>query len=167
MIRLSKQQKQAVIAWAAEGLEIGEINARASVFKPSFRVSPQQADYYRKRSQVNIDAIRASGEMDALTSGLAVRAARVVRLARLAELLELDLFGDRLWLDQVKSIGSGPFAREVDYEEFNAAGVQQYRGILDDIAKEVGDRKQAVMHSGKVELFTVDIDSDPNANPAP
>lgn len=152
MNRLQKQQKQALIAWVAEGLEIGEINARAAEFRPRFRVSPQQVDYYRKRTRTSIDAIRAGGEMDALTSGLALRAERVKRLARLAELIEDDLFGERLWVEDVKSIGSGPGAREVEFEKFNSAGVTEYRGILDDIAKELGERKQVVQHGGRVAI---------------
>jgi hypothetical protein len=76
-------------------------------------------------------------------------------LQQLAALMEKDLFGGFLWV--------------VDYEEFNTAEVQQYRGVLDDIAKEVGDRKQSVQHGGMI-AFVVDIDSDeptePNTNPS-
>jgi hypothetical protein len=64
-----------------------------------------------------------------------------------------------LWTDQVKMIGSGPFAKEVDYEEFNTAEVTQYRGVLDDIAKELGHRKTGVEHSGGISLYTIDIDA--------
>lgn len=82
-------------------------------------------------------------EHDALTTGLALKSNRVLKLQQLAALMEEDIFNGFLWTDQVKMIGTGPFAKEVNYEEFNTAEVQQYRATLDDIAKEVGDRKQA------------------------
>jgi hypothetical protein len=51
-------------------------------------------------------------------------------------------------LDQVKGVGSGDAAMIVDYEEFNKSEVDAYRGVLDDIAKEVGDRRNINEHTG-------------------
>ena len=141
-MRLKKSQKEAVIKWIAEGVQSDEINERAAIFDPPFDVSRQQVDYYRKTRDTAIKALRAAGEQEALTEGLALRSERVRRLKQLAALLENDLFGGFLWLDQVKGVGSGDIATLVDYEEFNAGEVIQYRGVLDDIAKEVGHRVQ-------------------------
>lgn len=141
-MRLQKVQKEALLKWISEGLQSDEINDRAAVFDVPFEVSRQQVDGYRDRRAIEIAAIRRAGEYDALTEGLATKAARVQKLQQLAALMEQDIFGGFLWTDQVKMIGSGPFAKEVEYEEFNTAEVTQYRGVLDDIAKEVGDRKQ-------------------------
>lgn len=140
-MRLKKNQKEKLLAWISEGLQSDEINDRAAQFDDPFSVSRQQVDWYRERRAVDIKAIQAAGEHDALTTGLALRAERVRRLQQLAALMEKDLFGGFLWTDQVKALGSGEFMQVVDYEEFNTAEVQQYRGVLDDIAKEVGDRK--------------------------
>lgn len=52
------------------------------------------------------------------------------------------MFGGFLWLDQVKGVGSGEIATIVEYEEFNKGEVDAYRGVLDDIAKELGHRVQ-------------------------
>lgn len=104
-------------------------------------VTRSQVQGYRDRRALDLESIRRAGEHDALTTGLALKAERVKRLQQLAALMERDLFGGFLWLDQVKMIGSGDSATEVDYEEFNTAEVQQYRATLDDIAKEVGDRR--------------------------
>lgn len=125
-------------------MQTDEINGRATSFDPPFGVSRQQVDFYRDRRGVDIATLQAAGEYDALTAGLALRSERVKRLQQLAALMERDLFGGFLWLDQVKSIGSGPLQEKVDYEEFNASEVQQYRGVLDDIAKEMGDRQTKV-----------------------
>jgi hypothetical protein len=153
-MRLKKKQREQLIAWTSEGLKTDEINERARGFAPPFEVSTQQVDWYRDRHHVKLKEIQASGEYDALTTGLALKEARIRRLQELAELLEEDLFGDRLWLDRVKAAG---FMR-VDYEEFNATEVQQYRGLLDDIAKEVGHRKQSIEHSGQVDVRALSDD---------
>ena len=151
MMRLKKTQKEAVIQWIAEGLQSNEVNERAAEFVPPFNVSGPQLTYYRKSRQVDIEALIAAGEHEALTTGLATKSGRVKKLKQLAALLEADLFGDSLWLDQVKGIGSGDIAQIVDYEEFNKAEVDAYRGVLDDIAKEMGHRpvKQDITSDGE------------------
>ena len=51
---------------------------------------------------------------------------------------------DKVWLPDVKSIGSGEFAERVDLIKFNAALFQQYRETLADIAAEVGGRVKKI-----------------------
>lgn len=147
---LRKRQKEALLSWIAEGLETDEINERAADFAQPFSVTRRQVHHYREARAVDLAAIQQAGEYDALTAGLALKEERVKKLQQLAALMERDLFGGSLWLDQVKMIGSGLIAKEVDYEEFNASEVQQYRGVLDDIAKETGGRKTQVEHSGSI-----------------
>lgn len=146
-MRLKKKQKEAVLAWIAEGLQSDEINARAATFRPPFSVDRQQVDYYRQTREADILAILRAGEFDALTTGLATRETRVVKLKQLAALMERDLFGGILWTEDVKSVKSGETNILVDIEEFNKAEVDSYRGVLDDIAKEVGQRVQKVEHT--------------------
>jgi len=66
----------------------------------------------------------------------------------LAALMEKDIMGGFLWTDDVKGVGSGDVAEVIDYEVFNAAEVIQYRGVLDDIAKETGGRAIRNEHTG-------------------
>ena len=139
-MRLKKAQKDALLEWIAAGKKTDEINDLAAEHTPPFNVSRQQVDGYRKRRKVDIEAIIQQDEMRSLTSGLAIKEVRVSRLKRLAEMMEGDLFGDRLWTDEVKGIGSGTIAEIVEYEEFNRSEVDAYRGLLDDIAKEIGHR---------------------------
>lgn len=135
----------AVLQWVAEGLQSDEINERAATFTPPFKIGRATITHYRKTRKTDIEAIIAQDEHDALSSGLAVRAERVKKLKALALRLERDLFtgveDDYVWTDQVKSIGSGENSEIVEYEEFNKAEIDAYRGLLDDIAKEMGDRK--------------------------
>ena len=141
-MRLKKEQRNELLKWVAAGLETGEINDKAGAFDPPFRVSRAQVDYYRKTRDVNLKGLPESEQYDALTTGLALKEERVKRLSLLAALMEEDLFAGVLWTEDVKMIGSGEFQERVEFEEFNASEVSQYRGVLDDIAKEMGGRVQ-------------------------
>jgi hypothetical protein len=143
-MRLRKAQKEAVLKWIANGLQSDEINDLAASFVPPFQVSRRQVAYYRKSRNADIAALIAAGEQEALSEGLALKAERVKKLKQLAALMGRDLFGGFLWTEQVKGIGSGDAAEIVDYEEFNSGEVAAYRGVLDDIAKEMGDRSTKV-----------------------
>ncbi len=121
----------------AEGLQFGEINDRAGVFDPSFDVSRQQLYHYRKTRHVKITELIEEWENKALNRGLARKEIRVLKLQKLAALLEKDLFNrDLLWTENSKTVAQDAYY----YEEFNKAEVDAYRGILDDIAKEMGGR---------------------------
>ena len=139
-MRLEKSQRDALLKWVAEGLETDAINKRAAEYEPSFVVSRGLVNYYRKTRKINLGDLIKSGQYDALSSGLALKAERIKRLAELAELMEDDLFGGVMWTSDVKMIGTGDYQERVEFELFNSAEVQQYRGVLDDIAKEVGGR---------------------------
>lgn len=141
-MRLKKSQKEAVLTWIATGLQSDEINELAAGFVPPFQISRRQLCYYRKTRKADIAAMIAAGEQEALSEGLALKGERVKKLKQLAALMGRDLFGGFLWLDQVKGVGSGDVAQLVDYEEFNSSEVAAYRGVLDDIAKEMGHRTQ-------------------------
>jgi hypothetical protein len=144
-MRLKKGQKEALLEWIAEGLESDEINKRAAKFKPRFNVSRRVVTYYRKSREVKLEEIKETGEASALTTGLATRAARVDRLQKLADLLIADLFdGNLLWTNEVKGIGGADNFERIDYKEFNKAEVDALRGVLDDIASEVGERQPDV-----------------------
>ena len=144
-MKLTKAQRERVLEWIAEGLQSDEINKRAAKCKPPFVVSRQQVDHYRKTRDVRLEEIKDSGEFTALTSGLSLKERRVSLLHELAEKLRSDILdGGRLWLDQAKAVVNERF----EYQEFNAAEVAQLRGLLADIADEVGGRAQKMEHSG-------------------
>jgi len=138
-----------VIRWIAAGLQSDEINGKTAQFDEPFSVSRQQVDYYRKSYAIDLEAMKRAGREDALTEGLALKSERVRKLKQLAALMEQDIFGGLLWTTEIKGVGSGDIAEIVEFEEFNGAEVVQYRGVLDDIAKEVGERVQKSEVSGK------------------
>lgn len=47
---------------------------------------------------------------------------------------------NKVWVPDVKSIGTGPDAQRVDLVSFNAALFHEIRATFDDIAKELGER---------------------------
>jgi hypothetical protein len=161
-MRLKKAQKEKVLELVASGAKTDEINAAGAEFNPPFHVSRQQVDKYRKTRRMELSSILKVDEQNALRTGLAVKEQRVIRLQKLAELMEHDLLGGFLWTEEIKGVGSGDIAEIVEYDEFNAAEVAQYRGVLDDIAKEVGDRiqKQDVTSGGEKIIVTIRDDDD-------
>ena len=156
--------------WVAEGLTSDEINLRASTFEDPFDVSRQQVDYYRNKYKIDITELREKAEFEALNVGLAKTSKRVELLKRLADKMVKELFDDDLfWTDDRKGVGSGDIAEIIDYEKFNSAEITQLRGVLEDIAKEVGGRVQRVDQkteiSGKVVVVSWDEDvSDDNSS---
>jgi hypothetical protein len=145
-MRLRKAQQNILLTWIAEGLDTSEINQRAAKFRPRFKVSKQQVDFYRKSRGLQLEEIKESGEADALTIGLALKEERVKALKQLADKMFDELLQDpkKWWLPQVKGIGQGDNFERVDYFEFNKGELESFRGVLDDIAAEVGDRIKRV-----------------------
>lgn len=85
-----------------------------------------------------------------MEAGYGKREERVKALKELAGILFDELMQpDKRWCRDVKQIGSGEGAERVDVERFNAAEVEQFRGLLDDIAKEKGERKNVTELTGK------------------
>lgn len=124
-------------------------NERASLFDLSWEEEKEAARKAVMDEGFGLDYERARG------------------LKRLARLLESHIFEKseipststlpevesyqfhNLWCHDVKSIGVGEFAETVDTVKFNAALVSQWRGLLDEIAKETNGRRP----SASVELF--------------
>ena len=140
-MKLNKAQKEVLLQWVAEGLESDEINRRAAKFKPKFKVLRSQITWYRKTRDVKIEEIKEAGEMDSLKTGLALYQERVTVLQKLANTLIVDLMpandaDNKRWLLMKKTVGMDVFT----YHEFNKAEVDALRGVLDDIASEMGQR---------------------------
>jgi len=83
----------------------------------------------------------------AMKNGLALDYERVNSLKGLALFLESQVYEQgetgkyhNVWLPDVKSVGYGENSEIVDIERFNAGLIQQFRGTLDDLAKETGGR---------------------------
>ena len=95
-----------------------------------------------------IEAQKDARAAEIMASGLALEHERVEKLKKLAGFLEGQVYEPdedgagypNIWLRDVKQIGSGEDAERVDLERFNAPLIREYRGALDDLAKETGGR---------------------------
>jgi len=148
-----------VLTWVAEGLGLPEIRARAAEFDPPFEIEYRQVKHLRQRAGVKYRQIQEEIEAELIGEGLARKALRIKALTDLFD-KHLDLIQARASdpsMIEIPGGGTGLVVR--DYKgiqpvyKFDAAVVREMRGLLDDIAKEKGDRNQ------KIEL------SDPNGDP--
>lgn len=90
-------------------------------------------------------AVYENRRREIMESGLALTHERVVKLKELFGRLDgYSKQEDMIWLPDVKSVGQGENAERVDIVRFNSALIEQIRGTLDDIAKEVGQRVKNV-----------------------
>ena len=120
---LTKEQKSLVKAWVAAGLKDQEIIRRASEQVPPFRVTHQNiSKNYRKHTERRVrDLISQEKEDSVLRSGLALKENRIRELEKMFYIA----------LEQKDRAG-------------NRGNISQARGCLDDIAKEMGERREKV-----------------------
>ena len=128
---LTADQRKLVKVWVAAGLCDKEIIRNAEAADPPFKISRQAIHKcYRTKTAKKIkQLVEETGEFEALSSGLAVKEKRIVELERLYQmsLMRVDKNGNR-------------------------GDIQQGRGCLDDIAKELGERRQKVDMTGNIRV---------------
>lgn len=83
------------------------------------------------------------------TEGLATDYERIRELTKLFDMLRAELEEKGLWYIDTKISSKGD---TVDVEVFNTGLLSQFRGVLDDIAKETGGRKTEVKHGGDITI---------------
>ena len=85
-------------------------------------------------------ALIAAEKQKVLSEGYALMHERVKTLNVLAKKLIADIAKGKMYRRDVRSIGTGKDARQVDVELFEEGVVRELRACLDDIAKELGER---------------------------
>ena len=119
--RLTKQQRNLIMMWLAAGFTARETAAKAE--EQGIIVSYQTVAKYKPKIIPQIADIVEQKETSALKQGIAIKENRVQKLADM-EALMYDSICQR-----VKS------GYSVD------ALIREWRGLLDDVAKEMGDRR--------------------------
>jgi hypothetical protein len=76
-VKLTKEQRKLLVAWAAEGLTFDEINQRAAQRDPPFYVEPNQLKHVRRQAKKTYSQLREEFEREAHSEGLARRAVRL------------------------------------------------------------------------------------------
>lgn len=147
---------------------LGVLKRWSAAYDWQERAAAYDAEIDRQKTAAVAAARKAS-----LESGLALDHERVEKLKRLAADLEQQIFYEapmadgeelegeleksglkvkirpHLWVRDVKQIGGGEHASEVEVFRYNSALVSDYRGVLDDLAKETGGRKVRQELTGK------------------
>jgi hypothetical protein len=112
----------------------------------------------------HLEQIIESERERVLLEGYAVMHRRVARLNALTEQL-LGYVQDegKVWLPDVKAVGTGEFAERVDLIQFNAALFHEIRAHLADIAAEMGERvkkKEVALTELPANVYGFDPDQD-------
>lgn len=93
-----------------------------------------------------VDASKTAEIQRLRTEGLAADYARIQELDAIYQALKTEFKnGDGIWFTDIKMSAKGD---TVDVPVFNKPLIDSMRGVLDDIAKEVGGRKIVQEHSG-------------------
>jgi phage terminase large subunit len=140
--KMSAKEQIFLLNLIREGKTTTEITRLCERCTPPFSPSIKVVDYWRNKTKNKYMEIIKGSHNEVWSEGLAKSEERVKVLKMLAERLLKDLaHGDakkeKVWLDNMKSMGNrAPYA----YKEFNGPEFSTLRGIMNDIALEVGDR---------------------------
>lgn len=137
-----------------------------------------RADEYDAEVERQKNEYTEQRRREAMETALALDYERVLELKRMFGLLDRELYEtdekgniigfkrETVWVPDVKQIGGGQFATQVDIERFNRAIFEIRRGLLDDLAKETGGRKQFtemdVNLARRIEFFDVVPPEEPD-----
>ena len=147
--RLTPGQRIFVYNLLADGANVAEINRAGAHYSTPFTVTSSQVTHMRERMQIKHAELAAKANMEGWSEGLAKKDERIKLLKRLAERLVQDIFPDdpakeKVWLNNIKGLGSGAQFMTFDYKDFNHQEMIQLRGLLEDIAKEQGARSTKI-----------------------
>ena len=145
-MKLTRDQRKLLIAWAAEGLELWEINERAAKCDPSFEVEWHQLKHVRKVSKARISELRNQFREDAENEGVANSFARVRAKARRIGLLEQIRIerGQDVNMQEVPGGKTGLLVREykghsdLPVYKIDAALLKEIRELEKEVAIELG-----------------------------
>lgn len=102
----------------------------------------------------------AAYRREILETGYGLATERIRSLKQLAETLFGELQDPKYrWVRDVKLLGRGESAEAIDIERFNHHEFEQFRGILDDIAKEKSERIRRTELTGK-DGGPIEVDPD-------
>lgn len=121
--KLTKEQRLQLLEWVIADYSF-DVIAQWFVKREWPELTPAAHTYYRNRNRAKIEALRAERHAQALTTGLALKEERIQRLKEHADTLEAIKWqadkNGRLWNEKA------------------------WREVLDDIAREMGHRRQGI-----------------------
>lgn len=110
----------------------------------------ERARAYNEHQRAEEDRIIAEEREKVLRSGFALQHKRIQALNRLTnKLIAMTNDEDKIWMPDVKSVGTGPTAERVDLLQFNAPLFTLIDKYLASIAAEMGERVKKKELTGK------------------
>jgi hypothetical protein len=143
---LTTEQRKLLVAWAAEGLQLWEINERAAKCGPPFEVQENQLKHVRRQANKRYSQLREEFEREALNEGLARRAVRLREKMERHALLK-QVIGERgqhVNMQDVAGGKTGLLVREykghsdLPVYKVDAALLKELRDLEKEIAIELG-----------------------------
>jgi hypothetical protein len=167
-VKHTREQQNKLLEWAAEGLTRKEINERAASFDPPFEVDWNNVKHAREKASKKYAEIKKEFEDEAMKEGLARKAVRLREMSALYEKhLALIQARGKEMEGEVKGGETGLMARDYKGKDadtpvykYDAPLIREMRGLLDDIAKELGERKTSVDMSGSEIILKVQYGDD-------
>lgn len=146
MAALTQEQKNKLITWAAEGLRLAEINARAAQDDPPWSILYSQLRAIRVRNAKRYRETKSAFETEALEEGLARRAVRLNQKMERHSLLRqvIEERGRAEHMQEVEGGRTGLLVRDYKGASFvpvyrlDAALLKELRDLEREIAIELG-----------------------------
>lgn len=150
-----------MLEWVSEGLLLPEIKGLAAQEDPPFEVDWNRVKWARQRLGAGIRKMREEDRIAILEQGLSRRLARVEQLEKLYNKhLALIIARGEEMKDEIAGGETGLMVRDYKGKDattpvykYDGALVKEMRGIMDDIAREVGDRQTKVDLGASGELI--------------
>lgn len=177
-MKLTKEQRKLLVAWAAEGLTLGEINRRAEECDPPFKVDWLQLKHVRARTNKTYGQLREEFEREAITEGLARRAVRLREKMERHALLKQVISERADHVEMQDAPGGKTGLLCLDYKgkdadravyKLDAALLKEMRDIEREIAIELGqwtEKQELSGPGGSMPVLNVIING-PATPPAP
>jgi hypothetical protein len=110
-----------------------------------------RATAYDEEQAKELEQQIAAERTKVMTSGLSLMHKRLQLLNHLTlQLVSMTKDEDKVWIPDVKAIGTGPNAKQVNLRNFNDALYREIREYLTDISEEMGERVKKSELSAKV-----------------
>lgn len=144
-MRMNPAQRIFFINLLAEGRSISEIQDACAKYPEPFYPSERVIQNWRTKTKNKVNDMKRNQEGAVWSEGLAKSEERIKVLKTIAERMLTDLIAEdpaneKVWLNRMKGIGTGPNFIPYTYKEFNAGQIKELRGLLNDIALETGGR---------------------------
>lgn len=144
-----------IIGWIIEGRTVTEIVPLLKEHR-HLTVTHQALTAFKRRHAAEIDAAQRKVAEAVLNVTIRDKAERIHRLSGLYDKMTEIVETRGLLATDVKYVGSAEYGREVEVQRFDAALVRELRGVLSDVADELGDRPKTPLIDARTQIITLE-----------